>query len=160
MEDWMNKPSIMISAILAVVLIIVLIGMIRLNRKLKRLRKQYTEFMGNTGVANLEDVISDMKHKMNEQHRYTEKLEKQVADMTRIIPKLKSRVGAVRYNAFSDGGNDLSFSIAIMNDEKDGVVFSGFHSRDSTYVFEKPVEQGAYSYTLTPEELEAIEIAK
>ncbi|WP_240941838.1 DUF4446 family protein [Paenibacillus sp. HB172176] len=145
---------------MAILLVIGFVWVMRLNGRLKELRKQYLEVMGNTGVDNLEDVIGDMKRRIDEQQQYTEKLEEKVAEMSKLLPKLKSKVGTVRYNAFSDGGNDLSFSIAIVSEEKDGVVFSGLHSRDSTYVYAKPVEQGASSYPLTPEERSAIDKAK
>ena len=73
--------------------------------------------------------------------------------------KKKGNIGIHRYNAFAERGSDLSFSLAIINDEKDGMVMSGIHGRDNTFVYAKPVKEGQSAYTLTPEEIEAINLA-
>jgi hypothetical protein len=66
---------------------------------------------------------------------------------------MKSRLGVQRYNAFSqEGGSDLSFSIVILDEEQDGVVLTGIHGREQTFIYAKPVEKGQSSYSLSPEE--------
>ncbi|MEW9107481.1 DUF4446 family protein, partial [Paenibacillus sp.] len=74
--------------------------------------------------------------------------------------KMKSHVGIQRYNAFAERGSDLSFSIAWLNEEQDGVVITSIHGREHSYVYAKPVEKGQSTYSLSPEEKKAIEIAE
>ncbi|MNC64127.1 hypothetical protein D3C75_1143020 [compost metagenome] len=73
-----------------------------------------------------------------------------------IMRTMKSNVSIKRYNAFSQQGSDLSFSMAILDDEQDGVVLTGIHSREESYLYAKPVDKGQSSYTLSPEEKEVI----
>jgi hypothetical protein len=72
------------------------------------------------------------------------------------LKKMKSKVGIHRYNAFSDTGSDLSFSVAILDEYQDGVLLTGIHNREQTYIYAKPIQRGQSQYTLSPEEKEAI----
>jgi ABC-type lipoprotein release transport system permease subunit len=160
MDEWYLEPVFMITVAIALVVIILMIWLSVLGSRLKKLRKQYVAVMGNTGVTNIEDVVLEMKSMLQSQKEQINSLQNQLNAVQIEMPKMKSKLGIIRYNAFSDGGSDLSFSLAVVNEEKDGAVFSGLHSRDNTYVYAKPLEKGESAYTLTPEEKKAIESAK
>lgn len=160
MDEWYLEPIFMITVVIALVVVLLMIWLSVLGSRLKKLRKQYVAVMGNTGVTNIEDVVVDLKSMLQLQKEQITSLESQLKAVKQEMPQMKSKLGIIRYNAFSDGGSDLSFSLAIVNEEKDGAVFSGLHSRDNTYVYAKPLEKGESAYTLTPEERKAIEAAK
>ncbi|MCR2805312.1 DUF4446 family protein [Paenibacillus soyae] len=160
MDEWYLEPVFFAIVAVALVVLLLIIWLSVLGSRLKKLRKQYVAVMGNTGITNIEDVVVEMKGQIEAQRNRIETLQHQLQTVQSALPHMKSKLGIIRYNAFSDGGSDLSFSLAIMNDEKDGAVFSGLHSRDNTYVYAKPIEKGQSSYPLTPEERKAIEIAK
>lgn len=82
--------------------------------------------------------------------------ERSVAALEKKTGSLKAHVGLLRYNPFEERGHDLSFSIAIVDDRNDGVVISSLHSRNESLVYAKPIVAGNSTYTLTPEEKEAI----
>lgn len=160
MDEWYLEPVFMITVGIAAVVILLIMWLSVLGSRLKKLRKQYVAVMGNTGVTNFEDVVVEMKNMIQSQREQIESLQTQLKTVQQAVPKMKSKLGIIRYNAFSDSGSDLSFSLAIVNEEKDGAVFSGLHSRDNSYVYAKPLEKGESNYTLTPEERKAIEAAK
>ncbi|MHB0884797.1 MAG: DUF4446 family protein [Bacillota bacterium] len=68
-------------------------------------------------------------------------------------------LGLVRFNAFEGVGSDLSFSLALMDGRKDGVVLSSLFGRDESRVYAKPLRGGQSTYQLTSEEKEAIRLA-
>lgn len=160
MDEWTNNPMNGVTVVLALLVIVLFIRVSIVSRRMKKLRKQYVEVMGNTGITNLEDVIIDLKQSITAQELQSEKLQKQLEQVKDVQQQEKGRVGVLRYNAFSDKGSDLSFSIAVVNASQDGVVISGLHSRDNTYVYAKPINKGESNYTLTPEERKAIAEAK
>ncbi|MGO4110311.1 DUF4446 family protein [Paenibacillus sp. YAF4_2] len=160
MDEWTNNPMNGVTVVLALLVIVLFIRVSIVSRRMKKLRKQYVEVMGNTGITNLEDVIIDLKQSITAQELQSEKLQKQLEQVKDVQQQEKGRVGVLRYNAFSDQGSDLSFSIAVVNASQDGVVISGLHSRDNTYVYAKPINKGDSNYTLTPEERKAIAEAK
>jgi Protein of unknown function (DUF4446) len=68
------------------------------------------------------------------------------------------RVGFVRYNAFSDVGSDLSYALALLNRDGDGVVLSSIYSREDTRTYGKAV--AAFKPAQDPSEEELAAIAK
>ena len=68
-------------------------------------------------------------------------------------------MGIVRYSAFRDTGSDLSFAVALLDENNSGVVFNGIYSREMSNIYAKPVEKGNSKYTLSNEELQAIDRA-
>ncbi|MDQ6421892.1 DUF4446 family protein [Paenibacillus sp. LHD-117] len=160
MDEQILNVFYLVCMALAVLVIVLLIWVATLGARLKKLRKQYVAVMGNTGITNIEDVVMEVKNRLEEQRQHSEKLTKRVETIESELPQVKGKVGIVRFNPFSDGGSDLSFSLAIVNEEKDGAVFSSLHSRENSYVYAKPVVKGESNYPLTPEEKQAILAAK
>ena len=149
-----------IMGVMALLMIIVLIMFIVQAVKLKRLRRKYDLMMEGTGVNGLEDIIIEMKEHIYALREGQMEHSNQVNGIHQQMKKMKSNVGFLRYNPFQGHGADLSFSLAIVNDEQDGIVLSGLHSRDNTYLYAKPVEQGESKYPLSTEEMEALNLAQ
>ena len=68
-------------------------------------------------------------------------------------------IGLVRFNPFEDTGSDQSFAIALLDDDRDGIVISSLHGRSNTRIFAKPVTNGSSPHNLSDEETQAIRIA-
>ncbi|MBI3997663.1 MAG: DUF4446 family protein [Armatimonadetes bacterium] len=66
------------------------------------------------------------------------------------------RVGIVRYDAFKELGGHLSFSLALLDARRDGVVISVLNDRDGARAYAKPVTGGRSTYALSEEEQRAI----
>jgi hypothetical protein len=70
------------------------------------------------------------------------------------------RVGFIRFNAFSDVGSDLSYALALLNRDGDGVVLSSIYSREETRTYGKAVTAFKPAQDPSGEELAAIEKAR
>ncbi|WP_308636978.1 DUF4446 family protein [Paenibacillus silvisoli] len=159
MDQLIETPSNWVTAGLLLVVLLLAVRSFVIGNKLKRLRKSYTQFMSGAGVEELESVIIELKQRLNEQEEGQSKLKQSVHALNDTMKKKKGNIGIHRYNAFAERGNDLSFSIAVIDDAEDGMVISGIHGRENTFVYAKPVQEGQSKYPLTPEELEAINLA-
>lgn len=127
--------------------------------KLRKLRRKYEAMMQGTGINNLEDLLVDLKV---QQDKIEDRQDEQGSQLQRIakwMPKQHTKVGIKRYNAYNERGNDLSFSIALLNEDQDGFVITGLYSRDGSYVYAKAISKGESTHTLSPEEKEAITLA-
>jgi hypothetical protein len=71
-----------------------------------------------------------------------------------------SRAGFVRYDAFNDAESGLSYALALLNREGNGVVITSIYSRTDTRTFGKPVSGFKPTVHASAEELEAIERAR
>ena len=75
------------------------------------------------------------------------------------IQRCVQKIGVVRYNAYKDSGSDLSFAVALLDENNNGVVFNGIYSREMSNIYAKPVFDGKSKYTITDEENQAIDKA-
>ena len=78
---------------------------------------------------------------------------------TRIKTAIRN-AKTIRYKAYDANGSNQSFSLALVNEEGDGVVISSLHSRDRMSTFAKPLKNYKSTYELTEEEIYVITEAK
>ncbi|WP_020620991.1 DUF4446 family protein [Paenibacillus daejeonensis] len=144
---------------IAVTLFMLVVWNFVLTLKFNRVKKQYRRMMDGAGIDNLEGVLTDIQDRMAGLRDRQQLQESEIKAIAQAFGQFKGHVGFHRYNAFAEQGNDMSFSLALINAQQDGVVLSGLHSRDETYVYAKPLTGGESPYALTPEEKQAITLA-
>ena len=66
-------------------------------------------------------------------------------------------LAVVRYDAFGDTGGKLSWSMALLDDNGDGVVLTSINSRADARTYAKEVKAFTSDAKLSPEEEEAID---
>ncbi|MGG1550907.1 DUF4446 family protein [Paenibacillus ferrarius] len=147
--------GVILLACMALILVLFIVVII-ISVRLSKLRKLYTRMMNGSSTENVEQLIGEMQEAINDQKAESQQTSAQLVSIRETMAKMKSKVSIHRYNAFNDRGSDLSFSLAILDDEQDGIVMTVIHSREQMYVYGKPVEKGQSTYTLSPEEKEAI----
>lgn len=69
-------------------------------------------------------------------------------------------LAVVRYDAFGDMGGHLSWSLAIADDEGNGVVLTSIHGRSEARTYAKSINGWSCDQQLSPEEDEAISAAR
>ncbi|WP_339158088.1 DUF4446 family protein [Paenibacillus sp. FSL W8-0186] len=144
---------------LVIVVVWLLIWNLLQGSKLRKIRRKYELMMQGTGVEDLEGLLIDLKLQQGKLEDAQEQQQQILKQLQSLVPKQKAKIGIKRYNAFAERGNDLSFSIAFINDEKDGVVLTGIYNREGSYVYAKPLTKGESPHALSTEELEVIALA-
>ncbi|MDB5085852.1 MAG: hypothetical protein JWN30_2738 [Bacilli bacterium] len=143
-----------------VIQIILIIAVLGTTRRAKKLNRRYELLLKGSTAENLEELLVEYtKEVKGLQHKY-DACEKQLKTTTDTIKSKVGKIGVVRYNAYADGGNDLSFSVAMLDGQDNGVVLTSFYGREDTRVYAKPLKDGGSVYPLTEEEKEAILITK
>lgn len=140
--------------------IILLILYISNNIKLRRINKEYSNFMKKIGKGeNLEENLKVYINRVEKVEKDNNEILKYCEDLNKELSKSIRKVGIVRYNAFKDTGSDLSFALALLNDNNDGVVLNGIYSREMSNIYAKPIKAGKSTYTISEKEQEAIDKA-
>jgi hypothetical protein len=143
----------------AVVILLLAILLIVQGAKLRKMRRRYEAMMTANGIEDLESLLINLKNQgdmLEEEQREHKALIEAAQTKMR---GMKSKVAMKRYNAFGERGNDLSFSLAILDDNHSGIVLSSLHNRENSYIYSKPLEKGESQYPLSPEEKEVIALA-
>lgn len=142
-------------------LVLILAIMNFINRsKIKKLKNRYNKFMSGLSNKNFEELLDTYFDKVNSINDKNREIENHLNVIDRNLIQCVQKVGIVRYNAFDNVGSDLSFSIAILDHNDNGIILSGIYARDSSSTYAKPVADGKSKYTLSVEEIQALDMAK
>ncbi len=124
------------------------------------LKKRYRKLMlGRCGV-DLEELLNHYGGIVAgclEQQRQTEL---RVKTVEQKLQRSLAGIGLVRYNAFRDTGSDLSFSLALLDYNLDGVVITSIYGREESRCYGKPVSGGESIHHLSDEERQALAEAR
>ncbi|MNC12497.1 hypothetical protein D3C76_288200 [compost metagenome] len=143
----------------ALIIIVLAIILIVQGARIRKMRRKYEAMMSGNGIEDLESLLIDLRNQgdMLEEVQREHKTMIEAAQVK--LRGMRSKVAVKRYNAFGERGNDLSFSLAIIDDNRSGVVLTSLHNRENSYIYSKPLEGGESQYPLSPEEKEVIALA-
>lgn len=143
------------AAIILLSFLLIIIQMI----KLSKLKKKYRVFMQGKDAKSLEqDIIG-----LYEDNKFIKvSIEKNKNNIKELFKKYESsfqKYGIVKYDAFKQMGGQLSFSLALLNENDSGFIINSVHSTEGCYSYSKEIENGQCSITLGEEEKQALDMA-
>ncbi|MFR6022594.1 MAG: DUF4446 family protein [Clostridia bacterium] len=142
---------------LSIMVGILTIGFISILYSNIKLKNKYNKFMKKIGNGkNIEEDLENYMYRVERVERQNAEIISYCKNLDDEVAKCIQKVGMVRYSAFKDTGSDLSFAVAMLDENNDGVVFNGIYSREMSNIYAKPVKKGVSEYTLSEEEKEAI----
>jgi Protein of unknown function (DUF4446) len=89
-----------------------------------------------------------------------EGLRGEVQALRREAAEALRHLAVVRYDAFSDMGGRLSWSLALLDESGDGVVLTSIHGRSEARTYAKNIAGWSCDQQLSPEEAEAVTSAR
>ena len=129
--------------------------------KIFKMSHDYTIFMKKIGNGNdLDKYLKEYLQDVKEIKRDNSEIKAYYTKLDHDVNSCIQKIGLVRYNAFKDVGSDLSFAIALLDNNDNGVVLNGLYGSESSNIYAKPIKNGESSYQLSHEEKYAIEIAE
>lgn len=131
----------------------------RVNRSVQRVQTRLESVFHESGNENTARVLADYLGTVRSTAQSVARMQQQHDEIVRVMPSVIRHVGLVRFSPFHDTGSDQSFALALLDGRQDGVVVTALHSRTDSRLYAKPVEGGRSSYTLTPEERDAMDRA-
>ena len=79
--------------------------------------------------------------------------------MYRKLESAYQKIGLVKYDAFNQMGGQLSFSLALLDENNNGFIINSVHSTEGCYSYTKEIKNGISALSLGKEEEEALAIA-
>ena len=146
--------------ILTGIVLLLIIGFIIVIAKFSSINKKYKTLMNKLGNGNnIDEALEKYMDRVSSVEKQNAEIMQYVTNLDKDMEKCIQKIGIVRYSAFKDTGSDLSFALAMLDENNDGVVFNGIYSREMSNIYAKPVEKGKSNYTISEEEQEAIDKA-
>lgn len=144
---------------LLVAIIILLICLIVQIVKSNKLKKRLDKFvLGKDGKSLEKDIIAlyeDNKFLRNA----TEKNKKDIRILYKNMESTFQKIGIVKYDAFRQMGGNLSFCLALLDENNNGFIMNSVHSTDGCYTYTKEIINGECEIDLGTEEKKALSIA-
>lgn len=149
--------------ILVIALLAIIIPYFMIFTLLKRLKKYEQAHISIQTFMSGKNLDQLLENNLKNVKEIGSQVEMQNVRLTKAEEKLRQsvdRAELVRFNAFENMGSDLSFALALLNQDGNGVVISSINSREESRVYAKPIEGGTSTYHLSAEEIQALEKAK
>lgn len=141
-----------IAIVLAVLLFIVMILLIVQISKVSKLKKRLDKFIvGKDGLSLEQEIIGlceDNKFLKNS----TEKNKKDIRNLYKRLETVYQKMGLVKYDAFNQMGGQLSFSLALLDENNNGFIINSVHSTEGCYSYTKEIKNGTCAISLGTEE--------
>lgn len=145
-----------------VINILLFVAVIVNSMMLNKTKREYLNFMKKIGNGNnLDEMLKTYLADVKEIKKDNSEIKAYYIKLDSDIGSCIQKTGLVRYNAFQNVGSDLSFAIALLDRENNGVVLNGLYGSESSNIYAKPIKNGeSLNYQLSDEEKYAIEIAE
>lgn len=144
-------PYIIIAMSIIIFLLFILV--IVLFNSLGRLEKKYRKIMRGTSSKNLQELIEGYLDKIDLANENSNKALEECLRIENSIKGCIQKVSMIRFKAFDDVGSDLSFSIALLDKNNDGIILTGIYGRQESTTYAKPIDKGISRYDLSEEEI-------
>ena len=151
-------PAFLIIGLAVLTLVCMIITLVCFTQY-RKLYRRYDIFMRGKDAETLEDTILDLLDETAVLQTSDRESRDQLKSLTRQVRASYQKIGIVKYNAFKGMGGNLSFVIALLDDNNSGFILNSVHSREGCYLYMKDVEKGSTDVLLGAEEKEALEMA-
>ncbi len=146
-------------AVLLILFIVVLILLIVQINKTGKLKKRLDRFFVGRGGESLEEKVASLFEDNQFLKKSTEKNKKDIRILFKNMESAYQKMGLVKYDAFNQMGGQLSFCLALLDENNNGFIINSVHSTEGCYSYTKEIKQGVSSISLGKEEAEALAIA-
>jgi len=141
------------SVLLFAIILILLIKQGKLNKK-------YKKFMTGNSGENLETIIINRFNDIDKLKEDRDLIRKEIEKINENLMTSMQKIGIVKYDAFKEMGGKLSFVLALLDKNNDGILLNSIHSsREGCYIYLKEIIKGESFLELSKEERTALEQA-
>lgn len=142
-------------ALIIILMILIIVQMVKLNK----LNSKYRKFMSGKNAKNLE---TDIMALFEDNKIIKVSLDKNRKDIHTLYKRFEGafqKIGIVKYDAFGQMGGQLSFSLALLDENDNGFILNSVHSTEGCYSYTKEIKKGVCDIVLGDEETKALSIA-
>lgn len=147
-NDYSTYITLVLIALVFVLIIVVISCMISTSK----MKNKYRKMMRGTNGRNLEELIVNSLNKIDDMQAVTEDVKVLCGNTSSLVKSCVQKVAIKRYKAFEDVGSDLSYSIAMLDGNNNGVIITSIYSRNESITYAKPIDNGISRYDLSEEE--------
>ena len=154
--EYLGIDSGILTIVLLLLMIILLIQSVSSSMRLKRLERKYKMFMKGSDAQSLEKTFVRKFSQIDHLYEAKEDHEHSINYIKKNFNVIYSKYGVEKYDAFDDVGGKLSFALAMLDKENNGLILNAVHSKDNCFLYLKEIVKGESYVMLSQEEVEAL----
>jgi len=159
MFDALKNNAGALIAFLFIVDVVLLAAVIVLYRQWSLLRKNINILKRGAEGETLLEKAADHTSAIEDLYRRLEEQAAQKDYITEVLAGAVQRMAMVRFDAFEDMGGKLSYAVAMLDENGDGLVFTSIYGRNENRTYAKTIQRGTSAHVLSREESEAVKRA-
>ncbi|MBM7855808.1 uncharacterized protein YlxW (UPF0749 family) [Desulfohalotomaculum tongense] len=152
MLQQVEQYSLYILLILTALLMFSLIIQIVMWAKIKKLKKNYQRLTRGINVKSIEELVLVFTDRVEQINKDLNQLKKEQEQLSQQMKTCIKTPKILKYNAFEDMGSNLSFSMALLDNEYNGLILTSIYGRDESRFYAKRINKGKSEQNLSPEE--------
>ena len=142
---------------LTVTVVILMVLTIILLVKQNKLTIKYKKFMTGGSGQNLEEQIISRFSDIDKLKIDSKSLNNEIEKIKENLQITYQKVGVVKYDAFKEMGGKLSFVLALLDKNNNGILLNSVHSsREGCYTYLKEIIKGESFLELSEDEKTAL----
>jgi len=145
--------------VMLVIIIVLLIISITNICSINKMKKTYKKFMQGKNSKSLEQEIIGLFEDNKFIKNAIEKNKKDIRVLYKNFESAFQKIGIVKYDAFNQMGGQLSFCLALLDENNNGFILNSVHSTEGCYSYTKEIKHGECRISLGDEEKQALEMA-
>lgn len=142
-----------------ILLLIMIILLIVQVKKIGKLAKRLDKFTTGKNGKSLEKEITSL---FEDNHFLKNQVDTNRKDIRTLYKNMEStfqKMALVKYDAFNQMGGQLSFCLAMLDENDNGFILNSVHSTEGCYSYTKEIKNGESLLDLGKEESEALAMA-
>ena len=139
--------------------IFVMLGLIiNLYSELSNIKTRYKRMMTGSEGDSIEHMLSKHTSEVNAVANEQMRMDNRISKLEDFASGSVAHVAVIHFDAFEKTGQNLSWCVALLDRNKNGVVISTICGQESERSYAKPIEDGRApsGYKLTREEEQAL----
>lgn len=147
-----SKNIFVLVACLSLIIILLAAYIFSLKSSLNKLQRKYDFFMQQSGEVNIDTVLTRNMENIAQAQQELEDLKEKHARLQKQVKGCIQTVKLKRYDAFDAMGGEMSYSLLLADEEKNGIILTSIYGREESRSYAKDIKGGKSSYVLAEEE--------
>jgi hypothetical protein len=153
-----NLTYIVLGLVVLSILILVMVVIIMVKQS--KLNNKHRKFAQGASVKDLESIILEKFTEIDKLKQDNRIIHSELDRVNENLLTTIQKVGVVKYDAFMEMGGKLSFALALLDKNDDGLILNSVHSsREGCYSYLKEIIKGESFLELSKEEKSALDHA-
>ena len=145
-----HETVLLLASMLLILILLILV--VYMMVRLSMMRSRYRAMMHGTTIEDIEGMLIQHIREVETVAATNARILEENELIRQFIRKSLVRTASVRFRAFEDMGGDLSYAVAMLDANNDGVIFSSICARQDSRSYITPIKNGSSEYPLSDEE--------